>query len=395
MESLKKPTNPGYATEVRMRPASLVQSVLLIALAMGLVVSTMAHPGSPMTAGMVYGSPELKSVGTLAFGPEGILFAGDAQSAAVFAFDLNDETKDSGNEQINIEGIDKKLAAMMGTTADSIFIHDMAVNPLSHNIYLSVSRGRGADAAPVLMRITKKGAIEEVPLTNIRFSKATLANPPKLDAKTQWGELARPMAITHLGFVDGQLFVAGLSGEEFSSNLKRYDFPFKDKSESTAVEIFHTSHNRYETHAPIETFLSFHVNGKPSLLAGYGCSPLAVFPIADLKEKKSLRGTTVAELGGGNRPLDIISFKRDGKEFILISNSNRTMMRINSEDLDKATPITTAVSGIYESSGVKYVSIAMTGVLQLDNLNDEYVVVISRDTETGALNLRSVPKKYL
>src|SRR5262249_20347190 len=153
---------------------------------------------------------------------------------------------------------------------------------------------------PVLIKVTKKAELEEVPLTKIMFSKVNLANPPKLDSKTEWGEPARPMTITHLGFVDGQLFVAGMSGEEFSSNLRRFDFPFKDSMQSTAVEIFHASHNRYETHAPIETFLPFHVNGKPSLLAAYTCSPLALFPIADLKEKKSLRGTTVAELGGGN-----------------------------------------------------------------------------------------------
>ena len=378
-----------------MKPASIVHCLVLIVLVTGLVFTTMAHPGSPLTAGMAVGSPDVKSVGTLAFGPEGILFAGDSQGAAIYAFDLNDGTKDSGKDQLNIDGIDKKLAAMLGTTADNIVIHDMAVNPISQNIYLSVSRGRGADSMPVLMKVTKKGAIEEVPLEKIRFSKANLANPPKLDAKTEWGEPARPMAITHLGYVDGQLFVAGMSGEEFSSNLRRFDFPFKDHMETTAVEIFHTSHDKYETHAPIETFLPFHVNGKPTLLAAYTCSPLALFPIADLKEKKSLRGTTIAELGGGNRPLDMISFKRDGKEYVIISNSNRTLMRITSEDLDKSTPLTTPVKQAFESAGVKYLSIAMTGVLQLDNLNDDYIVVINRDAETGALNLRSFPKKYL
>ena len=367
----------------------------MLVLATGLVFTTTAHPGSPLTAGMGYGTPDVKSVGTLAFGPEGILFAGDSQGAAIFAFDLNDETKDSSKDPVNVDGIDKKLAAMLGTTADNIVIRDMAVNPLSQNIYLSVSRGRGTDAMPVLIKVTKKGVIEEVPLEKIRFSKTNLANPPKLDAKTEWGEPARPMTITHLGYVDGQLFVAGMSGEEFSSNLRRFDFPFKDHMETTAVEIFHTSHDKYETHAPIETFLPFSVNGKPSLLAAYTCSPLAVFSIADLKEKKSLRGTTVAELGGGNRPLDMISFKRDGKEYVIISNSNRTLMKIKSDDLDKAAPLTTAVKEDYETAGVKYVSVALTGVLQLDNLNEENVVIVARNAETGALILRSIPKKYL
>src|SRR5581483_3514560 len=285
--------------------------------------------------------------------------------------------------------------AMLGTTPDNVFINDMAVNPISHNIYVSVSRGRGPDSMPVLMRVTKKGAIEEVPLSKVMFSKTVLSNPPKPDAKTEWGEPERPMTITHMVYSGGELFVAGLSSEEFSSSLRRFKFPFKDDPESTSLEIFHASHDRYETKAPIETFMTFHANGQPVLLAAYTCSPLAIFPIADLKQKKMLRGTTIAELGGGNRPLDMISFWQNGKEYVLISNSNRTLMRIDPADIDKAQPLTTGVKEDYQTAGVKYVSVAITGILQLDNLNDKYVVVINRDMETGALNLRSIQKDRL
>ena len=68
---------------------------------------------------------------------------------------------------------------------------------------------------------------------------------------------------------------------------------------ATSLEIFHTSHGRYETAAPIETFLPYTVKGRPALLAGYGCAPLAVFDMADLEGGKHVRGRTLAELGGG------------------------------------------------------------------------------------------------
>ena len=359
---------------------------------------TSPHGRSPLTAGMAYGSPDLKAAGSLAFGPEGILFIGDSRSAAVFALDVGDQTRDTGTSPIEVRGIDKKLAAMLGTTPDQVVVNDMAVNPMSQNIYISVSRGRGPDAIPVLMRVTNKGALEEVPLTRVLFSKAALTNPPGADAKTEWGEAARPMTITHLAYTEGVLFVAGLSSEEFSSTLRRFAFPFKssgEAAESTSLEVFHTSHNRYETRAPIETFLPLSVQGKPAVLAAYGCSPLAVFPMDGLKQKKLLRGTTIAELGGGNRPIDMISFKREGKDIVLISNSHRTLMRINAEDIDRAQPVTAGVPGIYETSGVKYVSVAITGVLQLDNLNDKFAVIIHRDMDTGALDLKSIPKQYL
>ena len=44
-----------------------------------------------------------------------------------------------------------RVAGMLGTKPDQVMINDLAVNPLSGNVYLSVARGRGPDATPVLM----------------------------------------------------------------------------------------------------------------------------------------------------------------------------------------------------------------------------------------------------
>ena len=49
-----------------------------------------APPTSPTASSK--GTPDLKSAGPLAFGPEGILFVGDPQGAAVFALDTGDRT---------------------------------------------------------------------------------------------------------------------------------------------------------------------------------------------------------------------------------------------------------------------------------------------------------------
>ena len=38
--------------------------------------------------GLAAGSPDIKSVGPLAFGPEGVLFVGDNVGAAIFAIDV-------------------------------------------------------------------------------------------------------------------------------------------------------------------------------------------------------------------------------------------------------------------------------------------------------------------
>ena len=397
-----------------MKLRAIIQFLLSLATILGLPSMMSASGGGAMTAGMTLGAPDIKSGGPMAFGPEGILFMGDTQGAAVFAIDLNDRVSNTVSKPIDIIGIDKKLAAMLGTTPDGILINDLAVDPISQNIYLSVSRRTGrlgfdpipiyqvsrliaADSAPVLIKVTKKGALEEVPLIKVMFSKAMLSNQFKPDAKIEslWGEAQWQLTITHLAYVDGQLFVAGLSNEEFSSTLRRLTFPFKQGGEeTTGLEVFHTAHERYETRAPIDTFLPFQIKGNPVVLAAYGCTPLAVFPLDEMKQKKQMRGKTIAELGSGNQPIDMISSKRDGKEYILISNTNRSMMRISAEDIERAEPITTPVKESNQTVGVKYVPIAGAGVLQLDKLNDQFVVVITRDLQTGGLNMRTTPMDH-
>ena len=72
----------------------------------------------------------------------GILFIGDSAGAAIFAVDTGDR-KSSAGGSFEIKGINEKVAALLGTAPDQIEIRDVAVNPISHNVYLSVSRGRG------------------------------------------------------------------------------------------------------------------------------------------------------------------------------------------------------------------------------------------------------------
>ena len=353
------------------------------------------HATTAATAGMVVGTPGIKSAGALTFGPDNILFIGDSQGATVFAIAIKDDAKDAAESPIKIDNLDRKIASLLGTTPEAIVINDMAVHPASQNVYLSVSRGRGNDAVPVLLRATKRGVIEEVALKDVLFSKVAIDNALEPGAKDYWGIDGRKMTITDLAFADGELLIAGLSNAEFASTLRRAPFPFKQEMATSSLEIYHTSHNRYETQSPIETFLPFTIHGQPSLLAGYGCAPIAAFSLSEIKSKKHLRGTTLAELGGGNRPLDMIAFEKEGKKRILIANSNRTLISMSAEDIEKATPLTKPVTAAYVSAGVPYLSIAEVGVTQLDNLNGKFVVIIQRNIDDGSLNLHSLSKGWL
>lgn len=343
---------------------------------------------------MIYGKAEIKSAGALTFGPNGVLFVADSKSASVFAFDFKDNQPDTTSATTEVKNIDKALSAFLGVNVEDVAINDLAVNPISQNIYLSVSRGKGVDAIPVLIRINRKGAISQVKTDEVLYSKADLTSMPGVDDKTPWGEPRQRYAITDLNYYDGEVFISGLSNAEFSSNLRRVTFPFQ-KQELATVEVFHTSHNRYETNSPIMSMLVLKLNNQPAVIAGYGCAPLAKFSLSDLREKKHVKGQTLAELGGGSRPLDMVVSSRGGVDYLIIVNSHRSVYSMKVADIEKSQPLTVAVDDIYVSSGTPYVSTGHVGVMQMDNLNKKHVVAIQRDIQTGALNLVSLQKQWL
>ena len=90
------------------------------------------------------GRPEILSMSALTFGPENTLFIGDSKGGSIFAIQVVAASPAEGKEGINIAGIETKIAAMLGTTAEQVMIHDLAVHRPSQEIYLAVSRGRGS-----------------------------------------------------------------------------------------------------------------------------------------------------------------------------------------------------------------------------------------------------------
>ena len=150
-----------------------------------------------------------------------------------------------------------KLAAMLGTDARSVRIQDLTVNPASGNVYLSVIRGSGAEANALVLRVSAEGKISELQLDKIKSAKASLPNAPA-SRKTRRGD-ARLLSITDLAYVDGRVFVAGLSNEEFASKLRAIPFPFKKADGGTSVEIYHGAHGGFETRSPVRTFAAFSI----------------------------------------------------------------------------------------------------------------------------------------
>jgi hypothetical protein len=131
------------------------------------------------------------------------------------------------------------------------------------------------------------------------------------------------------------------------------------------------------------------VGNEPSVLAAYTCTPLVQFPIRELKPGAKIRGKTVAELGNRNRPLDMISYQKDGKPFLLLANSARGVMNIPADKITGAESITAKVD---DKQGVAYETIeSWKGIDQLDRLDDKTAVVLAREGEALTLESRDLP----
>src|SRR6267378_2362518 len=309
------------------------------------LLSPRAATAANWAADMKEGPATFKSMGPLAFGPDGIIFVADTKAAAIVAIDTGDTKAAAGGALLQVKGINQKIAGLLGTTADQVLINDLAVNPISHKAYLAVSRGRGPDAVPVLVRVNTDGQPEVVALNKVKSSRAELPDAPVEGVTGQGNRQSNPRleSITDIAFFQDRVLLAGLSNEEFASTFRAIPFPFKTVANGTSVEIYHGSHGRFETRSPVRTFVPFKVGNEPQLLAAYTCTPLVQFPIKELKPGAKLKGKTIAELGNRNRPIDMIIYQKDGKDYLLLANSSRGVMKISTDRIEATEGITNPV----------------------------------------------------
>jgi len=338
--------------------------------------------GEDLKSNFVTGDPEIHSVNAIAFGPEGILFIGDSKRAEIFALDTRDESPVS-NVEINLENVGQKIASILGTTADAVVIQDMAVNPVSKNVYIAVHVN---DGQPVLLRL-KNQEFESISLNSASYSKTALTNAVKEGAVDGRGRDLRIWAISDLAYFDGKVMVSGLSNEEFGSTFRTIPFPFAETQVYSSLEIYHAAHGQYETNSPIKTFLPYELNGKPHLVASYTCTPLVIFPLDAMEPGKHTKGKTVAELGNRNTPLDIVSYKKDQKSYLLLANSSRALMKIDPAEIESYQDyLTEPVEENSATAGVEFIALPYVQVQQMDKLSDDKVLLLQRMAD-GSLNL--------
>jgi len=316
--------------------------------------------------------PQIQSMSVLTFSPDGVLFVGDSMGGRVVAIPMDEPAAAELPERFSVSDLEANLGALLGTSADEIAVHDMAVHPLSKNTYVSVSRGRGAwdtrwklpndlADAKVLVRIGLDGQFSLVDLSDVEYTSLDLPEPVAADKMHRWkeGVSQRVDMLTDLAFHDGRIFATGLSNEEFASAFWHASYPFQDDAAFATLETYHAPHDAFETHAPVRTFLPYNHEGATHVLAAYLCTPLTVFRLDDLTAGGHVRGATVAEFGSGNYPLDMVRCEYQGKEFVVLANSMLPLLTFDPAAAAAGEPITEQ-PGSY-TAGIPYVARAGAG----------------------------------
>ena len=344
--------------------------------------------GVPASAADLQPGPvELQSAGPLAMTDSGVLLVGDPMGAAIYAIDTEEGNATHAGAGPQINDLNAELAKSLGVDASQIKIGDMTANEVTGNVFLSLSTGDSTH----LVRISPKGEITKLNLDKVAHAKKSLPNAPenKVTGEGRRQKNRRAESITDLSFFDGKVLVSGLTATEAPSSVMEIPYPFSEETILTNVEPYHAAHGRVESDPAIRAFVTMTIDGQPSVLAGFTCTPLVAFPIAKMGQQEKLRGKTLAELGNRNQPLDMISYEQGTDKFLLISNSARGVMKVSLADVEKNPGLTQPVGG-GGTAGQAFETIAsLQDVKQMARYDEKHAAIVTQ-ADGGKAQLKTV-----
>lgn len=272
----------------------------LIACALAFTAS--AYAG--VLATTTQGKPSLRRIEVIEFGPEGVLFLGDGPGAQIIAVQTHE--KPGATLPAKITGINARLAARLGAKPDGIEIIDFAVDPTSGCAVFAV---RKQDDKSYLLLTLRGEEIDLLDLAQVTYTRIPLPAEPN----------AQVGKITDIAWADDRIIAGAMANEEFASKifLARAPLRHDEPGELHSAETYHVSHRKWETKAPMSTIMAFREGEQTWLAGAFACTPVVKYPLDALKPGAKITGTSILELGGGNRPLDMFTYEKGGVEYIL------------------------------------------------------------------------------
>ena len=357
-----------------------------------------------------------RSAGAVTFSPDGVLFLGDNKLGAVFAFETEHGEAPASLNPFLFESIDETIGAALGVTAKHLVMNGMAVHPVTREPYLSVGVRNGDHLEPAVVRVSLDGKVRPFDLQSSKVTVHRLSDVPD-EGKTfasragtfpyppaaYFHEKARTpmrsMTIVDLKFHAGEVFVAGVSNQEFSSTLRRIPYPFTGAARETHLEIYHLAHGTYETRAPIRAMEFATIDGVDTLVAAYACSPLVTFAVSELMHGTKVRGKTIGDMGNG-QPISMVAYRDGSEDKLFVTNVGRGPTAIPLSGIGLAegyTPQNRPTTGPmldqspFMPAGPVGKQVLFVGSsLRADLFSDRFFVSLTRYADTGELTLETL-----
>ena len=368
-----------------MKKDSFIKRSLGLALLVGYHIAYSQSPGS---------------INVMEFGDDQTLFIGDSYGGYIYAYEM-DEPENSDQVSYNVRELDSKIADALGTRIDKIKITDLAVNPVSKSAFVSVHKIAGEKYMPAIVKVSAGGEVTNFSLKKNPSSRFRVDDGFETDLVFWRSVPLKSLTFTDIDYHQGKLYVAGVSNADFDASLRVIDYPFQDgKQNTTTVEIYHTVHNQQETISPIQTLDIVNLQGQDYVLALYTCTPMALFPVSEIKDGAHIVGKVIAELGYGNAPIDVKTFSAqdaEGKtqEVALVINKARGAMLFDLKDIAESNkqPGLKEPAG-FNTAGTAFFQPSMGGTYQLENLGDSHLLTLRRNASTGQTEMLSFMKGF-
>ncbi len=343
------------------------------------------------TCGVAAAGP-VRSVGPMVFPDGDTLVVADWRGQELHAFKLPPAAP-AQPHPFNLRDVSAPIAKALHARPEQLRFEDMAFRPGTETAYIALSIDRGAASTPAVVAVDGQGRVNVVHLDKLAQTTTHIADAPTVDKKF-WRDIPEStLTVTDLAYHDGKLYVAGLGNGNFASTLRIYDFPFDDNATATTVEMYHPVHDQLETRAPIRKMAVVTLDGEPSLVAAYTCTPLVVMPLKALVDGAHVKGTTIAELGWGSAPIGMITFDTPQGAQLLLANSAKSadLMPLSAiaaaaKQPSLSTPIQVPTSPL---EGLKATYLPLTGLAQVSLQDPQFIGALRRHPATGAMQLVS------
>lgn len=298
----------------------------------------------------------------------------------------------------NVKDVSGLIARTLHTRPERLRFEDMVVRPGSELAYITLSvDGKTASERPrpALVSVDPAGTVRLVSLDQGKQGSIAISNLPGADKRLWRDTPAASFTVTDMKFHEGKLYVAGLSNASFASTLRVFDFPFRGNAAVSSVEMYHPVHNQLETRAPIRKMVITNLNGEPTLIAAFTCSPLVTIPLKDLKDGAHIAAKTVAEFGWGSAPAGMVMFDAGQGPMVLLTHSHKSADLLSVGDIAEASTkpgLSTPIKWPTEPTlGLKSIYVPMH-VAHIDNQDATFFAALRRNESSGAMELVSMRK---